>query len=219
MEIDQKKETVKNLRKEMGIRLREQIKGLAVRPTTLARSLAMPPETLRAYLAGRAEPPILFFQKFINSYPTIDVGYIITGKRDLEKMKEDFPLLQIPVVDSVPPEGFPNGIPAELIINETFTTNLVYPNIFGFRVHGSGYLPEAKDGDVLIVAPLQDFENEKLHAFYTTGSSVYELAQVFKAKNNTYRVVPVQPEARSHTVTRDEVLFIGRVIETDRKFT
>jgi hypothetical protein len=209
------KEVVKQKRIEAGKRLLEILDELGVKLPELAKMLKMQYETLRSYTKGRAEPGVIFFQEVQELYPNIDIGYIITGTRTTMAKPVVPSVRTIPIVDFIPPEGFPNGVPKELIIGQTFTNNLTDPNMFALKVHGMNFLPEVREADELFLIPTDTIRNGSVHAVYADQPEL-ELARLYKNESGMVRILPIQTGGKSRTVAENEIRLIYWVTHFSR---
>lgn len=217
--VDNVREKIIASRKEVARRIAEFYTDLGITRVEFFRAIGMNYNTLQSYLGGRSEPGSLFFTRLIEEYPLADIGYILTGvKTSMEGfVQEDLiPFSKLPVVDTIPSEGFTESVSEEFIIDWTFTTKTGFARTFAFLVRGEGFAPDAKDGSIIILAPTDTINTGELYLVLTKTHGL-ALKRVYRSEKG-YRLAPPSSAGSSIAVAHDEIEKIFQVIEISTHF-
>lgn len=206
-------------RVEVGKRITEfYTHELGIKRQEFARLIDVRANTLRHYEGGVSEPGSVFFSKVREKFPSVDIGYLLTGKRTvIEGVDPDIlaPMRRIPVVTAIPVGGFPNGVPDSAVVQTVFTSELKNPKIFGLLVRGDSMLPEFKDGTVIVVVPVADpIEGSQYVVVRSSGDLLYGR---FSRVGRDVKIVSSDPKRMPDTIKPTEAVSFFMGIENSRK--
>jgi transcriptional regulator with XRE-family HTH domain len=214
------KEDFVQAKAELGKRLVSYRESLGLERSEFAKKMGYEYYMILTYDKGISEPNALFYKKLREVFPFVDIGYIITGEHTI---KEGFEILEnaeinsIPVVDDIPENGFPKGIPKSHIIDQVLTTATNDSHAFGLLVHDMSFLPEAREGDFLILLPVKDVKSGEPHLIHNPKKKRLELVKIHKAQDG-YRILPIAANKKPYSTTKENIGQMYRVLESTRKF-
>jgi SOS-response transcriptional repressor LexA len=217
--VDDVREKIVASRKAVARRITEFYTALGISRVEFFRAIGMNYNTLQSYVGGRSEPGSLFFTRLIEEYPLADIGFILTGvKTSMEGfVKADLiPFSKLPIVDTIPAEGFTKSVDEEYIIDWMYTTKTETASTFAFLVRGEGFAPDAKDGSIIILAPTDIINPGELYLVLTKTNGLV-LKRVYKSEKG-YRLAPPSSADASVAVSGDEIGKIFQVIEISTHF-
>lgn len=212
------KEEVIASRKAVGKRITEFYTGLGLTRSDFAEILGVDYHNLFSYEEGRTEPGSIFLAKFNVQYPSADICYLMTGNKTLldgYTSNEIVPFMKIPIVDSIPQEGFSEGVPQEYIIGWTFTHKINSSFGFALLVRGDALEPDAKDGSHIVLTPTDDPKNGSICIL--TSKTGLLLKRVYKNEKG-YRLASASSSEPSRPVKKTEIGKMFQVIEISTRF-
>jgi transcriptional regulator with XRE-family HTH domain len=214
------KDAIIQAKAELGRRVVAFRESFGLERTAFAERMGYEYYLILSYESGKTEPNALFYKKLREEFPSVDIGFLITGRHTVLEgfeVLEDAEVNTIPVVDDIPDKGFPKGIPKSHIIDHVITTATSDPHAFGLLVQDMSFHPEAREGDFLILLPVEEAESGDPHLIHNPKKGTLELVKIHKSQDG-YRVLPIGNDKKPHSRTRENIGKIYRVIEITRKF-
>lgn len=106
---------------------------------------------------------------------------------DLTEEPSGIKLYKVPLITRIPASGFRLGF-EDVQVEDWIYTTVSAAGAFALKAHGDSMSPKIEDGDVIIVAPDQPFENNKIYAVIA-GESEHTLKTVKRIEGG-YLLVP-----------------------------
>jgi repressor LexA len=140
----------------------------------------------------------------------IPKGQLLADNAEYDLSKDVMPLRKIPIVNRIPASGSILGFDESPTTEWTYTDNLTEPGLFALRVHGDSMADRIEDGDLVIVAPNREYENNRVYAIVINGDE-HTLKLVRRTKDG-YLLIPYNRAFDPITVETKDVLRMYRVI-------
>lgn len=199
--------------KTIGQRLHDIRDGTGLSQEKVARAMDVSTRMYQRYEAGENSPGVPELEAFCKVTGST-LGQVLFDNEQ-EFMKGLSPLRRIPIVNEIPASGFILSFDESPTDQWTYTDNLVEEGLFALRVRGNSMSPRIDDGDIVIVAPQREFENNKIYAVVIDGDE-HTLKTVRKVDGG-YWLLPFNiADHQPMFVKEDQVVRFYRIVKMQK---
>lgn len=122
-------------------------------------------------------------------------------------------LFSVPLITRIPASGLTLGF-EDIPVEEWVVTSVSAPNAFALRAHGDSMSPKIEDGDTVVCAPDQPFENNKIYAV-VAGESEHTLKTVKKVEGG-FLLVPFNQAFDTLFVPESKLVKLYKALKVEK---
>lgn len=122
-------------------------------------------------------------------------------------------MFKVPVITRIPASGLSFGFD-DVPVEEWILTSVAAANAFALRAHGDSMSPRIDDGDLVICAPDQPFENNKIYAV-VAGDSEHTLKTVQKTDKG-FMLIPYNQNFEAIFVPDGKLVRLYKALKVEK---
>jgi len=180
-----------------------------LKPEEVALRMGLGLRALQKYEYGESVPTVKRLEHFAEIVG-VPLSSLLADKVYELSDRGAIPLHMVPVLNRIPAGGFVLGFD-DSPVEEHIYSAIKDPNAFALRVVGDSMSPKIDEGDLVVLSPEREFEDNRIYAVVTDDSA--HTLKTVRRVNGGYWLLPFNPNYNPELVPDGRMVKLIRVPE------